>query len=635
MAFEFKAFLRRFQLQFVYNVLREAARRFPLSVACCAAGVVIGMLGAHGVKPFSEDMLARIALFLGYGVALFTAAKLCAEGSNATRGQTMALMAASFVLIAAAAFAPPHFTSAHVFLGAAIALSMLFAPYVMRSSTEDSVWYYNYTTDIALVIAGISTLVLCAGLSAIIGSLIYLFPRLDFMTPLFADIWIFGGFFFGPVAFMYQIPRQFDYAQSECAIPRGIYFIANYLAIPLLLIYTFMLYVYSAKIVVLWELPKGNLAYIVTGFGALGIAARLAVFPMRHNGIILLQQFYKYFFLLLLIPSALLAVGVYTRINDYGVTEERYAIALGLVWFVLLTAWYLLRPERAHIKQVPMLLAALFLLAATGPWGAVKLSTYSQVARLEKLLEKNGILKDGVPVKTAQEVAFKERKDISSILEYLYESRKEDAIAHWVEPFAKEMVDKNAKDEDYGCGRRSFTRCWWAGTRAEKLMKAWGMVFVNQYEHEESQSYISLRAPYIGGDADVFTRVAGYDYMTRVYAYMYGNNSEKWLSDRVFKEAGVEKFKLRFVMTQDGAFTITRMEGDLEGKKLSFELMPVIAQFGEQKSIEVKDGEEQKLVLRGEAGGMKAELRISDMQITKAAGKPVLHSAQMTLLITP
>ncbi len=244
---DFKAFIRRFQVEYIYNVLKEAFIRFPLSVLCASGATVTSILDTHDVSFLSDDAIYRLMTFFANGLALFTAASLYAESAQADKTRKWLLMAAGAGVAAAFAFLPDHFTSAQLFFGFAVALSMMFAPYIGRKASEESLWQFNYLNGVGLAIAGISTFVLCAGLSAIIGSMNYLFPILDVPGRIYGDIWIFGAFFFGPVAFMYQIPRQFDYLAMDCEIPRGISFIANFLVVPLVLIYTFILYVYSAK----------------------------------------------------------------------------------------------------------------------------------------------------------------------------------------------------------------------------------------------------------------------------------------------------------------------------------------------------------------------------------------------------
>ena len=634
MGLDFKAFIRRFQFDYIYNVLKEAFIRFPLSVICASGATITSMLDTHDVSWLQDDVIYRLMTFFINGLALFTAATLFAESKQLPKQRYWALMAAGAGVVAAFAVIPDHFTSAQLFFGFAVSLTMIFAPYINRAMTEESLWQFNYLNGVGLAIAGISTFVLCAGLSAIIASMNYLFPILDVPGRIYGDIWIFGAFFFGPVAFLYQIPRQFDFLAMDCEMPKGISFIANFLVVPLVLIYTFILYVYSAKIVALWELPKGNLAYLVTGFGAAGVVARLAVFPMRHTGTILLQQFYKYFPYLLLVPLALLSLGIYTRISQYGVTEERYAIALALVWLAGLTAWQIAQPRAQHIKQVPMALAALMFMASFGPWSAVPVSENSQLARLEGLLLQSGVKSPaGAYAPVTADVPFETRKEISSILDYFYEDQKQEHIAHIETPFraAMKAKDKNYDlDDNTRCGSRSFTRCWSYYGRAESLMTAMGLKYVYRYDTEgTNDNDFTVRANSLDWNIDALTRVAPYEYIVRFWAYSYNQND--WATERMFKDNGVAVMTVKFLMTKEGVFSVST----LDGRKVSFDLMPLLQGLHDDRITDVPEAQSARMVQTGESAGLKVQLRVGELRAKLVQDKVAFDGAQVTVLVSP
>ncbi len=624
----FKTFLQRFQVEYLVNVLKAAFNRFPLSVSVCAFGTVLCMLMTHDVKIFSDDMNARIMLFVSNSAVLFTAAKLFAESSGFDAAKRWSVMAVCGAVVAAFAFIPDHFSASHLFFGAALSLSMLFAPYILRKSDEDSVWYYNYSNGISLVISGLSTLLLCIGLCAIVGSMDYLF-ELHVPGKLYGDIWIFGAGFFGPLLFLSYLPRQFDFAKEECVLLPGIYFIANYLLVPLVLIMTWVLYAYFAKIVYKWELPRGNLAYMVTGFGAAGIIARLAVFPMRENGTKLLQQFYRYFYYLLLIPVGLLALGLYTRLTQYGMTEERYAILLALIWLAALSVFSFIKPKQAHIKHVPMLLCALFLLASFGPWGAVPVSTASQVSRLENFLKAAEVIKaDGSIAKTTKEVAFNDRKEISSITEYLISRDREASIDKYVAPFAKEIAPtKEQVSYSDACKERSFFNCTAQYDRAEKLVNAWGMKWVTRWDSDESDEYYSLTTTDNNWYGDKLMKVAPYEYIARLNLGVGENPSAQ-----PFSQQDKDGIKLKYKLSPDGKLQL--QEGEA-GPLLAFDLAPIAKKFYDEKVTSVPADKAATMVLTAESGSFRARLEISDIRGRMKNGVLVFESATMTAFISP
>lgn len=627
----FKSFFKRFQFEYLWRVLRDTFTRFPLSVLCAAAATVLSALSVHDIKPLSDDNLSRTLLFLAMGITFFTSLRLYAEGSKVPRLRADTLTGIGGAALLALAFIPDHLTAMHGFVISALSLSMLFAPYIGRNSTEDSVWYYNYLNGISLAVAGLSTFILCLGLSAIVGSMDYLLYDMKLSGKIYGDLWVFGGTFFGPVMFMHQISRQFDFEKSDCVLLPGIYFIANYLVVPLILIYTWVLYVYFLKMGVQWELPKGKLAYMVTGFGSLGIAARLAVFPMREEkGTTLLRQFYKYFYYLLIVPVILLAIGLYTRLSQYGVTEDRYAIGICLVWLTGLTAWNIAKPKFAHIKHVPMVLACLFLFSAIGPWGAVSVSTFSQTARLESLLQQAGVIgAEGKIAKVAMEVPFELRKDISGTLDYMFSGRHE-AIKKWTEPFRAEIEKLHGKElpgTDY-CEGRHFSGCWNYYNMSHWTMEAWGMQYVSQYQSETTGEYVNIS---IGGaywNDENIQKVAPYTFVARLNPSVYNAN---WTMERVYKEDGQEKFKAKFAMTIDGKFSIELSDG----RRASFDLQALAASLYKDKVTALPEEDRARATLQDSAGTLQAELRVYNINGRVTGGKMKLEGANALVLFSP
>jgi hypothetical protein len=624
------SFLKRFQFEYLWRVLRDTFTRFPLSVLCCAAGMVLSMLSVHDLKPLSEDNLSRLMLFLSLGLVFFTVVRLYAEGSKVPRVREAVLTGLGAAALLALVFVPDHFTAMHAFVMAALALAMLFAPYIGRNATEDSVWYYNYLNGISLAVAGLSTFILCLGLSAIVGSMDYLLYDMKLAKEIYGDIWVFGGTFFGPVMFMHQISRQFDFDKSECVLLPGIYFIANFLVVPLILIYTWVLYVYFLKMGWQWELPKGKLAYMVTGFGSLGVAARLAVFPMRDTGTVLLRQFYRYFYYLLIVPVILLAIGLYTRINQYGVTEDRYAIGICLLWLAGLTAWNIAKPKFAHIKHVPMVLACLFLIGAIGPWGANSVSSLSQSARLESLLQQAGVIApDGKIRKTEKEVPFELRKDISSTLDYMFDG-KQKAIAQWTKPFQDE-IEKKRKGEGIDtkdCEGRRFMYCWNYHNMARWTMEAWGMQYVSNWQNESSGEYvnISMGGPY-WNDENI-QKVAPFTHVIRLTP---GTYTQDWTAERSYTENGQEALKAKFKMTTTGVFTVEMADG----RKASFDLQGLAAQLHKEHITNLPQAAHERAVLHDSAGTLPAELRAYHFAGRMREGQLKLESAGILLLFSP
>jgi hypothetical protein len=171
--------------------------------------------------------------------------------------------------------------------------------------------------------------------------------------------------------------------------------------VPLALVYALILHAYAIKIIVNGSLPKGQIGLIVSLFAIGGTATWLVGWPWRETGTKMLRLFMRAWFWLLPVPAVLLAIAIWRRVSDYGVTPDRYAIAIVAVWTALVFAYLVLRRNRADMRMILGGAAVLLLVGSFGPQGAYGTTGASQFARLKSFLEAKGVLKDGkVVVKT-------------------------------------------------------------------------------------------------------------------------------------------------------------------------------------------------------------------------------------------
>ncbi len=176
---------------------------------------------------------------------------------------------------------------------------------------------------------------------------------------------------------------------------RAVANLVKFVLVPLLLVYTAILYAYAVKIGVERTLPKGTLGSMVVGYLLTGAATLMLAYPTRDTGGLLVRLFWRYWVWLALMPVLLLFLAIYTRITAYGLTEARYIIVLIGVWALILAGLRIWRPDSFDLRLAPGVLALLLLAASFGPWGGIGLSVASQKAELASLLKEKGLLVDG------------------------------------------------------------------------------------------------------------------------------------------------------------------------------------------------------------------------------------------------
>lgn len=291
-------------------------------------------------------------------------------------------------------------------LYAALILAVGLAGYAAAPERNGAFWLFNHRLWLAALLALVGAALFGAGLSIILESLNFLF-NIGLPTRWHEHIWTIALGFFAPVSWLALAPAKFGERVSEGEqtefTTRAVASLVKYVLVPLLLVYTAILYAYAVKIGLERTLPRGTLGSMVVGYLLTGAATLLLAYPTRESGGALVRLFWRWWVWLSVMPVLLLFLAIYTRISAYGLTESRYLMVLIGVWALILAVWRLLRPQNFDLRLAPAVLAVMLLIASFGPWGAIGTSVSSQKAQLARLLEAKGLLVDGKIVPKTKE----------------------------------------------------------------------------------------------------------------------------------------------------------------------------------------------------------------------------------------
>ncbi len=501
-----------------FNNLKETILRFPLSVLCALALFVIGILLIREIVDEHDEIIFRLMAIFGCCYFWFGISKLMAESQNWGKVKYIVV---SFVVsgaIAAIFLLSSFWWINLIFVLPALLLTLMVAPY-LKGGDDIDVWFFNRMTWLGVVISYIAILLFAGGLSIALSA-IYLLFSVDISEIYYFYIWLFAALVLGPIYALSWIPKTFQFSDDDCSDLAGLKFIVNWISVPIVFVYLFILYAYFIKIIVMGEMPNGHLAYMITGFAGAGIITYLVAHPLRYKGSLQLKLFYKIFFPALIIPVAFHFYAIWERISAYGVTEQRYLILISAVWFLFVSLVFSFK--KAPIKTIPASLAILMILASFGSWGGVAVSGQSQFSRLEALLIKNNLLVDGKIIKTEVEIPFADRKGISSILDYLCSSDREQMISKWFNTDNK---------EDWNCYARDITSSQLA------------FIYTNKYSLNKRDvfNFRSTLKPYMLIDKyDVIIKNAAF------YSYDFYNN-KVW--EREWNLESTQKVKMSYSNT--------------------------------------------------------------------------------------
>jgi hypothetical protein len=120
----------------------------------------------------------------------------------------------------------------------------------------------------------------------------------------------------------------------------------------------------------------------------------MIAYPWREKGLRAVRWLIAGWFWLMMVPALLLVLAVWQRIDQYGVTPERYCLCLFALWLVTMAGYLGVRSRRIDLRAIPASLGVALLLSSFGPWGAVAVSIRSQLHQLYANLQGHQLLDD-------------------------------------------------------------------------------------------------------------------------------------------------------------------------------------------------------------------------------------------------
>ena len=176
---------------------------------------------------------------------------------------------------------------------------------------------------------------LSAAVLAISGSFFYIFS-VDAPHHFYEHTYQFIWFFVAPQVCCTLISQGEDEMKEPAKVLR---LILNYILSPAIIIYTVILYVYFIKIAVVWDLPKGGVAWMVMGFVTVALAGRLMQYVLKEH---YYDWFYRHFTWIAIPPLIMYWIGSIYRVRLYSFTESRFYLMVAgvlMTLFVLMLLW--------------------------------------------------------------------------------------------------------------------------------------------------------------------------------------------------------------------------------------------------------------------------------------------------------
>lgn len=393
-------------INYLLSSAKESLLRFPLTLLSAFCGVCLAIYLVEfedEITNYFPYINSLITFALGIPL-FFCVAIISSKKDFGTSSRIGSYVVATLVLLAIFMSLPDaentHNTAIpyirYGIFNIIVHLLVSFSPY-LSGQQLNGFWNFNKTLFIRILTSILYSGFLYVGLILAFSALHLLFD-IDIKDELYFELWIVIIGLFNTWFFLSGIPEDIEQLEHNHDYPNGLKVFAQYVLLPLLVLYLIILYAYGAKITLLWDWPKGIVSYLISCVSVLGILTVLLFYPygeMKENSWI--KKSSKVFYLMLFPLIVLLFFAIGMRISDYGLTINRYVIVLLGIWLTLVATYFTI--GRKNIKFIPMSLAVTLGLMSFGPWGMFSMSESSQANRLISILENNNLLQDGKVIK--------------------------------------------------------------------------------------------------------------------------------------------------------------------------------------------------------------------------------------------
>ena len=432
----------------ISRAARSCFQRFPAPAAFATA------LAAYAIfvilaEPKADQLVGTIVYFLSVGFVLSLSLKLWSEEHQWSRKDLWIHITAYLILLVDAIYLY-HINFGqgghgyetflmHASAILALTLTVFFVSF-NRERNDIPSWIFAFSVISSIVICVFIGLVLWGGLSLLLSSMNWLFS-VNLGWKWYAVTGVLVAGYLPALLFLGRIPggeEKHDREPLRSGFLAGVF---RYLFLPLEALYIIVLFIYAVQILVRWELPNGQVSWLVIASMVGLIAIEFGLYPTRHAENRPFDHAVARWLPLILTPLLLLmTVGIVRRFSDYGITIARLYLATLNVWFyAVCLGLFISRARRIH--WIPISFAALFLLTSALPINYTSLTRHSLFKQVERALKQAKVT--DLPLNAERYDALmkalpqEEQNRISSKLSYLESTFNSETI----EPLATQKPE--------------------------------------------------------------------------------------------------------------------------------------------------------------------------------------------------
>lgn len=486
---------------FIVEKLKRSIDRFPITMLVTALFVIVAIMLAHqNYNSTNRDLYERILFAVAIAVPLTATGKLLVERLMSQGLQKILIEAGTLLLPLVYFFTIPkdyneYFVMRFFALWAILYLLFLMVPYFYkRPGLSRYILFLFGRFFLTVLYSG----VIFAGLSMMVFTIEELFS-VNWWDEVYFDVFIIIAGAFGVTHFLGSVPEiQTDLEISTFSkVFKGMFL---FIILPIISVYTLILYAYFIKLLFSFELPDGVIGNLVLWYAMVSVATLFFIRDLREE-IPWLTKFYKLFIPAMVVPLAMLFVAIFIRIGAYGITMPRYfVVALAVFSTISLAGMWAIKKDTAVLTV--SLLIVFIGISFYGFFSGYNLTRVGQTQELERLLTENAMLSNGVLIANPS-LSLDKQREISNQINFLLNNFEVNEIDTLPTDFDREKAKAFLGFEltNYWGGPLDKTQYFnyfdKDPTRVVNLSGADYLIMVNSYETREKIAIDVLGKYYI------------------------------------------------------------------------------------------------------------------------------------------
>ena len=384
---------------FKLNELKSEAKRvivrFPLVIISAVLGIAVWNFAIE--TGIYEDPIVVLIYGLFLGIPIHYASVIAIESNSSIRFRPWLFLALGVIihvliithLLLSKDFPENMRVTICIFYFITSHLLASFLPFLV-GMRKDLFWNFNQWMFSRFALSSIFTGIIAIGLGMAIGAIQLLFGVFE-DGQFIGEVLITVCGIFHILFFFAGTPTELNKGNWVVDPPKAFRILVQYILVPLVVLYLSILYIYLAKILFVFDLPKGNVSIWILVFCTLGILTILLAEPFRNMESNWVGKFAKIFYWLMLPLLVMLWIAICTRVLAYGLTESRALVLYLAIWLTFISLYNGFYKKKSLLAFPISLFIITFLYQWGGPLSAHSISFKSQSTRTEEIMSRDKI----------------------------------------------------------------------------------------------------------------------------------------------------------------------------------------------------------------------------------------------------